>query len=32
MVLRLASLSCGDPILTISEDFSQSVRSSIRPY
>lgn len=29
-VLPLVRLCCGDPILTISEDFSQSVRS-IRP-
>jgi len=30
-VLRLVRLCCGDPILTISEDFSQSDASSIRP-
>jgi hypothetical protein len=27
----LVRLCCGDPILTISEDFSQSDASSIRP-
>lgn len=31
IVLRLVRLCCGDPILTISEDFSQSDPSSIRP-